>query len=354
VATTTTTQATTTTAPPPRSFSMAFTGDVLVHRRVNEVAAAAGQGSGRAFDFRPMFGPIRPWIEAVDWKVCHLEVTLAADSTGLSGYPRFRSPAELAHDLAEVGFDSCSTASNHSLDFGASGLVETADVLEAAGLRFTGTARSEAEEWASRWYELAGVRAAHLSYSYGFNGLAPPADRPWMVRAIDEARILADAARARAEGAEFVVLSLHWGDEYVHAPNRMQAEMGRRLLASPDVDLIIGHHAHVVQPIDRIDGEWLVYGVGNLVSNMTQPVRRDQLLVRVDVQEQPDGSFAVPRLEVVPLYLDNATLTVMPSGPGLRPPDLDADLAAELDRSWARTVAVLEQGSGWGEVVVSG
>jgi hypothetical protein len=352
--TTTTTEPTTTTTAAPRRFSMTFTGDVLIHSRVWELAAAHGRDSGRAFDFRPMLEPTRPFVEEVDWAVCHLEVTLSADSTRLSSYPMFRAPGEVASDLADLGYDSCSTASNHSLDKGPSGLLETLDVLDGAGLRATGTARSAEDEWDRRWYEIEGVRVAHLSYSYGFNGFVPPADAPWMVRQIDEARILDDAARARAEGAEFVLLSLHWGDEYVHRPNRQQAELGPRLLASPDVDLIIGHHAHVVQPIDRIDGKWLVYGVGNLLHNMTQPVRRDQLHVTVEVGEADDGSFSVERLEVIPLYVDRATLQVLPAGPALRPEGLTADLTAELDQSWARTLAVLEQGTGWPDLEVRG
>lgn len=352
--TTTTTVPTTTTTAPPRRFSMAFTGDVLIHRRVWDVAAGHGRSSGRAFDFRPLLEPLRPWVSDVDWAVCHLEVTLSADGTRLSSYPRFRAPGEVAWDLADVGWDSCSTASNHALDTGPEGLVETLDVLDAAGLGATGTARTEEEEWQRRWVEVGGARVAHLSYSYGFNGLVPPADAPWSVRAIDEQLILADAARARAEGADLVVLSLHWGTEYQHEPNAQQRELGPRLLASPDIDLVIGHHAHVVQPIDRIDGEWLVHGLGNLVHNMTQPVRRDQLLVRVEVAEADDGTFDVERLEVVPLFVDQATLAVLPSGPALRAAGGSPALSAELDASWARTLAVLEQGSGWPDLVVQG
>jgi hypothetical protein len=352
--TTTTTAATTTTKAPPRSFAMAFTGDVLIHSRVWEMASRYGQESGRAFDLGPMLEPTRAFTEDVDWAVCHLEVTLSSDGTQLSSYPMFRAPGEIAVDLADLGYDSCSTASNHSLDTGPDGLVETAHVLQAAGLRFTGTARTPEEAWDSIWYQIGGVRVAHLSYSYGFNGLRPPADAPWMVRRIDEELILAETARARSEGAEVVILSLHWGDEYVHAPNAQQRDLGPRLLASPDIDLIIGHHAHVVQPIERIEGKWLVYGVGNLLHNMPQPVRRDELLVRVNVAEGDDGSFSVEELAVVPLYVDNRTLEVLPAGPALRPPDVSADRAAELDASWARTLAVLQDGSGWEDLVLVG
>lgn len=351
--TTTTTEATTTTTAP-RSFTLAFTGDVLIHSRVWEMAAGHAEGGDRAFDFGPMLEPLRPFVEAVDWAVCHLEVPLSADGTGLSSYPAFRAPGDVAHDLAAAGYDACSTASNHTLDAGVDGALETLSVLEAAGLRATGTARSAEEEWDGRWYQIGGARFAHLSYSYGFNGFRPPVDAPWLVRAIDEELILADAARARAEGAELVILSLHWGEEYRHEPDEQQRTLGPRLLASPDVDLIVGHHAHVVQPIERINGEWLVYGVGNLLHNMTQPVRRDELLVQVRVAEQPGGPLQVEEVAVVPLHVDGATLEVLPAGPALRPPDVPPALAEELDASWARTLSVLERGSGYPDLVVHG
>lgn len=351
---TTTTAAPTTTTTAPREFTMAFTGDVLIHKRVWELAGSHAAGTGRLYDFGPMLEPLRPFVEGVDWAVCHLEVPLSPDGTGLSSYPSFRAPGDVASDLRDVGYDACSTASNHSLDAGPEGLVETLDVLEAAGVRWTGTARTEQERWDSRWYQVGGARVAHLSYSYGFNGLRPPQDAPWMVGTIDEEQVLADAARARAEGAELVILSLHWGEEYVHEPNEQQRELGRRLLASPDVDLIIGHHAHVVQPIEHIDGEWLVYGLGNLLHNMTQPVRRDQLLVQVQVVDDPAGSLQIDQVSVVPLFVDQATLEVLPAGPALRPADVGPGLAAELDASWERTLAVLQQGSGWPELAVHG
>jgi hypothetical protein len=334
------------TEPERRSFTMAFTGDVLIHGGVRSAAASHGAGSGREFDFRPVLEPIRPIIEGVDWAVCHLEVNLAADNQGLSGYPRFKAPRELAGDLADVGYDACSTASNHSLDYGASGAVETIDVMEEAGLRHTGTARTAEEEWSSRWFRIAGTSVAHLSYAYGFNGLAVPPEAPWTVRQIEAAMILDDAARAREEGADLVVVSLHWGAEYQHEPDPLQERLAPELIGSPNIDLLIGHHAHVVQRIDLIGGEWVVYGLGNLVSNQTGLARRDELLVMAAVEERPDGGFGVAALHAVPLHLDTDTMTVYPSGPALRPGDVADDLAAQLDASYRRVQEVLETGTG--------
>src|SRR5690606_11864369 len=148
-------------------------------------------------------------LSAADVALCHLEVTLGRPGERLSGYPRFRAPAALATDAAEAGFDGCSVASNHSLDYGESGVIATLDALDAVGLGHAGTARSPEEDLVPAIYDAAGISVAHLSYSYGFNGLIPPAGKAWLVDQIDPVVIAADARAARAAGAELVVVSLH-------------------------------------------------------------------------------------------------------------------------------------------------
>jgi len=276
--------------------------------------------------------------------VCHMEVSLSSDGTRLSPYPTFRAPGQIAFDAKDLGYDSCTVASNHTLDQGVAGVTETLDVLDAAGLHSTGSARSAAEASVQAMIELRGVRVAHLAYTYGFNGFQIPAAAPWTSNLIDEKRILGDSAAARLNGAEYVVVSLHWGDQYRHQPNEQQRQLGPRLLSSDTVDLIVGHHTHVIQPIDRIDGEWIVYGLGNLLSNSGQAARRDELLVTATVTEQPNGTFHT-ELQVVPLYLDHATLTVYPTSPATRPDAIDLGLLGELEASWARVLAILETGN---------
>lgn len=343
------------TTPSLRSATIGFSGDVLLHSRVWRVAAANAEADDPdGFDFTPMFGPIQGLIDEADWSVCHLEVNLDAENQNLSSFPVFRGPGAIAEDLREVGFDACSTASNHSLDWGTNATFETIDVLEAAGLRAIGTARTSEEVTSNIWFDIEDIRIAHLGYTYWFNGFQLPDDQPWAANQIDEQRILADAATARSTGADLVILSLHWGDQYRHRPSQQQADLGPRLLASADIDLVIGHHAHVVQPIDRIDGEWLVHGMGNLLSNQTQPARRDELIVEATIVEEADGSFVVDQLRVIPVFVDGDTLTIWPSGRGLRTDDVPDRLAPALDASWERVVDVLMTGSGWDDLELVG
>ncbi len=333
------------TAPPPtaprRPFTMAFAGDLLPHLPVDRSAAAAGTASGRTYDFRPLLEGIRPVISAADVALCHMEVPVAPSPERITGYPAFGAPPELLEGVAAAGYDGCSTASNHSLDQGRAGVEATLDTFDLLGLGHAGTGRTEEEAVAPAWYEAGGVRIAHLSYSYGFNGIEPPADAPWVANRIDEDRIRLEAAAARRAGAGFVVVSLHWGTEYRPDPDPQQEDLAPDLLASPDIDLLIGHHAHVVQPIERVDGEWVVYGLGNQLSNQSEPERRDGLVVVVTVSEVA-GRLGVSALEAVPTWVDLAGHRVVAVEAALDDPALDPGRRAELSASLLRTTTAVD------------
>ena len=139
-------------------------------------------------------------------------------------------PPEIAPALVDTGYDACSTASNHTMDAGAAGIDRTLDTLDADHLRHTGSARSAAEARKVLTFDVRGTKVALLSYAYGLNGRSNPPGEPWHVNIIDPAKILADAHRAKAGGADIVVVALHWGVEYVHPPTAMQ----RTLAQHPD------------------------------------------------------------------------------------------------------------------------
>ncbi|NEE40816.1 CapA family protein, partial [Streptomyces sp. SID7982] len=170
---------------------------------------------------------------------------------------------EIATALRTTGFDSCSTASNHTLDDGAEGVRRTLDALDEAGVRHAGSARTAAE--AARPTILpagpgkGAAKVAHLAYTYGTNDIPLPAGRPWTVNVTDERKIVEEARAARRAGADVVVLSAHWGTEWQDEPDVQQLELAERLTAStdqgrPDIDLIIGTHAHVPQAYEKVNG----------------------------------------------------------------------------------------------------
>lgn len=156
---------------------------------------------------------------------------------------------------------------------------------------------------------MRGVGVGHLSYTYGLNGLPSPA--PWAVNLIDTARIRADAAQLTGLGAEVVVVSLHFGNELDQAPSAYQEQVVDEVMLAPEVDVIVGHHTHVVQPIERLpDGRWVIYALGNFLAQQAvsaanpTPPHRDGVMVEVTFGRSADGSYDVTRVGYLPVFVD--------------------------------------------------
>jgi poly-gamma-glutamate synthesis protein (capsule biosynthesis protein) len=180
-------------------------------------------------------------------------------------------------------------------------------------------ARSEGEADTPTVIDVNGVKVAHLSYTYEFNGGDPPADEPYLANLIDEGSILSEAALAKEGGAEFVVVSLHWGTEYAPTPDASQVDLGPRLLGSDAIDLVIGTGSHVIQPVAAIGSEYLAYGLGNFLSNQSPesctgcpPGTQDGVIIQLNVTETDTGGFTVTALAQTPTWVDRTTYEVVP------------------------------------------
>ncbi|WSQ07445.1 CapA family protein [Streptomyces sp. NBC_01231] len=251
-----------------RGFTLVASGDVLPHSSIIDRARSDAGGTG--YDFRPMLAGIERVVSRADLALCHMETVYGANGD-YTGYPTFKSPPQVAKALATTGYDGCSTASNHSLDDGADGIRRTLDALDRAGVRHAGTARAEVEARTVTVLRADRAQVAHLSYTYDTNGFPLPQGQPWAVNLIDEKRIVADARAARKAGADVVVVSLHWGTEWQDTPDERQLSLARELTAArtknrPDIDLILGTHAHVPQAYEKINGTWVVYGMGDQIA----------------------------------------------------------------------------------------
>lgn len=293
--------------PRERSVTLALTGDVLVHDNV--WASARRSAEGRGFDFRPMLAALRPRIATADLALCHLETPLAPAAGPYASYPLFSAPPQVAAALRWTGYDGCSTASNHSVDQGLVGVARTLDTLDATGLRHAGTARTPAEDRRVVLLRRQGMTVAWLAATYGTNGM--PVERAWSVDLIDVGALLRDARRARAAGADAVVVSLHWGTEYSHVPSAFQRDVAERLTRSGLVTLVYGHHAHVVQPIRRVNGTWVVFGLGNLLAGQrtVAPGVNDGMVVEVTLRQRRSGAggwgpVTVGRPRAFPTHID--------------------------------------------------
>ncbi|MFG3409954.1 CapA family protein [Streptomyces sp. NPDC048142] len=307
----------------PRPFTLLAAGDILPHSSVIDRAAADAGGSG--YDFAPMLAGVAPVVSGADLAFCHMETVYGKEGGPYTGYPNFKSPPEIATALRTTGFDSCSTASNHTLDDGSEGVRRTLGALDKAGIRHAGSARTAAE--AARPTILpagpgkGAAKVAHLAYTYGTNDIPLPADRPWTVNLTDERKIIEESRAARRAGADVVVLSAHWGTEWQDEPDARQLELARRLTASadggrPDIDLIIGTHAHVPQAYEKVNGTWVVYGMGDQIAGAminyegAQDPRGNQSSMgrfTFAPPAKPGERWTVKKAEFVPQWYDTVT-----------------------------------------------
>ncbi|MBW5485638.1 CapA family protein [Streptomyces bambusae] len=253
-----------------KPFTLVATGDIIPYPSI--IQRAADDAGGKGHDFRKILAGVKPLVSAADVAMCHHEIPYGAPGGPYTGYPTFKAPHDLADALKDAGYESCSTASNHTLDAGYDGLTRTLDHLDRVGIKHVGSARNAEEAKAPALVTAGGAKIAQLSYTYGTNGIPLPQGKPWAVNLIDKDRIIADARAARKAGANVVVLSVHWGTEWQTAPDQQQRDLAQALTASktdglPDIDLIIGTHNHVPQPYEKINGTWVVFGMGDQVAS---------------------------------------------------------------------------------------
>lgn len=281
-------------------------GDLLTHVAVRRSAEAYAGRPGR-YDFRPMFAKVKGLISAPDISLCHLETPLTRRNTNLTkpGVLIFNTPHELADAVKSAGYDGCDFASNHTWDQGLSGLADTIGVFDKVGLGYAGPGASKANAETTATYEVGDVSVAHLGFTYtilnnwGPNTEVPP-EAPWLANAlwpkVRAKGIIAEAKKAKAGGADFVVVSLHWGQEYVSDPTAEQLALAKDLLASNAIDLLLGTHVHRVQPCEKINGKYVFYGMGNFLSNQSPdadpsllPQTQEGVIVQVTLDRDAKG-----------------------------------------------------------------
>jgi poly-gamma-glutamate capsule biosynthesis protein CapA/YwtB (metallophosphatase superfamily) len=325
--------------PGPPTFTVVMSGDVLLHEGLWATARNDARREGRrGMDFRRILAGMRPDIAGADLAICHLETPLAPKGGPYSGYPVFAVPPAIVPALAWAGYDACTTASNHTLDQGFEGLRRTLRLLDAYGLAHAGSASTKADAKQPLLLDANGVRVALISETYGTNGIPIPSEQPWSVPIIDVQTIEHRAQLARQEGAQVVIVALHWGDEYVHQPSAYQTDIARQLAQDDDIDLIYGHHAHVVQPFDRIHGTWVAYGLGNAVAQQETDMIGvwEGITARFTFTERPGGRFAVTRTAFIPTFISS----YQPANPRMRwlniPESLDDNSISDDEKQQMR------------------
>jgi poly-gamma-glutamate synthesis protein (capsule biosynthesis protein) len=272
------------------SLTLNAVGDLVIHLPlVNSARKSDG-----SFDFRPIFANIRPYLSSADLAVAVLETQLEAPDQPYSGYPCFNSPGAIADAMLWSGIDLVFLAHNHSLDQGVIGIQHTLDYLDRIGMSYTGC-RSNPEAPRYRIIEKNRIKLAFFSYTTTTNGILPPKGEEWVVNMLDYDQISKDIAKAKMAGADGIVFGLHTGIEYQREPSLEQIEIIQKLLAL-GVDIILGSHVHVIQPIEvgvkqmvpgRCRTYFVAYSLGNFLSNQRWRYSDCGLMVSLKLAKKP-------------------------------------------------------------------
>ena len=342
-------------APTELSFTLAVSGDTLPHSRLwqgakrNAIANGTVDKDGDAYDFRPMFELVKPILSSVDLAICHLETPIAPADEELSTFPFFGVPSEITDALAYAGYDRCSTASNHAMDRGTRGIDATLNALDRVRISHTGMARTP-DEINPKLIFVNRIAIAHTSYTFSYNGLPAANGETWRSALIDTDRILRDVRQARKLGAQVVLLSMHWGNERESTPSSYQTKIADAITKSGEVDLIIGSHAHVLQPVKLVNDTWVIYGLGNFLSDMPTTPKdppwpastQDGAIATIKISVTADGKVVVTKPTVIPTWVDRASGWQIRSVVGdLKSHDINSFTRAELQASLKRTTSVL-------------
>jgi poly-gamma-glutamate synthesis protein (capsule biosynthesis protein) len=275
--------------PAPRALRLVAVGDIIPHDSVTASAVSHGWGS--------LFEETRALVSAADLALANLETPIAPSRAGRVGVKVFNAPPALPLALKEAGFDGVSIANNHVWDQGRGGLLETVTHVDAAGLARAGAGRTCEEATRPVLLDVQGVRVGWIAASRVHNlYLNRDADEPCVFKyATDD--VVAAAAAARAAGAELVVLSVHWGQEYEREPRSWERSFARELVAG-GVDVVLGHHPHVLQPIEFVESGGrrglVAFSLGNFVSGQgwsggARAVRRDGVVLDLQVRAGAQG-----------------------------------------------------------------
>ena len=297
------------------NVTMSVIGDIMCHDSQYNDAYVSTTGS---YDFSYVFSDIQKYLQVADIAVGNLETTFAGKERGYSNYPTFNSPEQLAYDLKTLGIDVLSTANNHSLDKGYSGLVSTLNFLDDAEIAHTGTYASEEDQNKILIQNVKGITMAFLSFTYGTNGIAVPSGKDYCINLIDEDLILQQINLAKEQNPDMICVFMHWGIEYQTKQNSTQDDLADFLFEN-GVDVILGGHPHVVQPMEKrqvtlADGTtkdgFVIYSLGNFISGQRDLDTKSSAILNLSITKNGEtGKISIDEATYVPVYMYRAPAT---------------------------------------------
>lgn len=294
--------------PEDTTFTLTSFGDVLCY---NTQYNDAYDPSTNSYDFSYVFEDIKYHTQIGDLTVANLETTFGGEEKGYSSYPSFNSPDVLAENLKSIGVDVLTTANNHCLDSGYSGLERTIDVLDNADISHLGTYKSQEKRDSVFIKFVKGVKLAFINYTYGTNGISIPAGKEYCVNLINKDLIASDIEAAKAKNPDVIIACMHWGTEYQTQPNSEQTELADFLFQN-GVDVILGNHPHVLQPMEKKyvtmpDGSskecFVIYSFGNFTSDQRDDATKNSIILNLKLTKHVDGTLTVDGADYVPIHM---------------------------------------------------
>ena len=278
-----------------QQLSLFAVGDTLIHDAVYYDAQTnqIGQDGYPIYDFKPMFQEIEPLAKSHDLAFYNQETIIGGKSLGLSNYPRFNSPDEIGINMQEIGFNIVNLATNHSLDKDLEGLQYSTNFWEKQNAYTTGSYSSKEKRDNIEIKEKNGITYAVLGYTYGTNGLPVPEGYEYMLNVWSvygdnsyeeyKEQVKKDIQAIR-DKVDVLIVSMHWGNEYVYEPSWYQ-EDAAQFLSEQGVDLIIGTHPHVIEPVEYIGNTLVIYSLGNFISAQEEENTRVGMMVSLDINK---------------------------------------------------------------------
>ena len=282
--------------PESSSVSLVMVGDALIHSAVYNDARV-----GDTYDFKPMLEIMKPIISKYDLAYYNQETILGGKELGLSTYPRFNSPYELGDDFLDTGFNIVSMANNHTLDRGEVALNNSCNYWKTKNVYTAGSYCSNESRDEVKIFEKNGIKYAMLSYTTTTNGIRVPNGKDYYVNVYSDEKAKADIEKYR-DKVDLLLVAMHWGQEYTHKPINKQIQIAN-YLSSLGVDIIIGAHPHVVEPVEKIGDTLVIYSLGNFISAQVGINKLTGLMVSVNVNKNnTTGDVTIDDVEVELLH----------------------------------------------------
>mgnify|MGYP000014396250 CR=1 FL=1 len=274
-------------------------GDNLIH---NTIYTSARTGSG--YDFKPILLDVKEYIQNFDIRFINQETILGGTELGLSTYPAFNTPQEMGDALLDAGFNLISLANNHTLDRGERAVINSVNYWNSQDVIHSGSVL-DPDESQVKIFEKKGIKFAFVAYTYGTNGIPHPDGKTYLANVYSDAKASRDLKYVR-DIVDVIIVSMHWGEEYRDYPNEEQIRQARHL-SSLGVDIIIGHHPHVIQPVELLENEdgrktFVMYSLGNFLSDQKGIDRLIGMGVSLDIRKNSEGNVSLENFAAKLLY----------------------------------------------------